>query len=295
MKLWELPLSKLAAIVFILGLISAAHASCLDDAAKFAENVCGAIENEGYSSTKTLTGNVEAKTDGVLSRALAASGNVSLGVKTDGYKGVIREQLGFEKYDARGCRQKMALEATKQCPHSEFEKKPRYSHFVSAPTLVGKDISLFQSLPKKSEDNGELTTTFSNVSEILLVDGHEQTVRVDVIYQYFRNWLRRIKIFSLAGAEDCNNTQELKLMLGFNQAIWGAVADTGEQGTGPLFRKVDGPKKIKGTYYAYYHKKDSELTLWVNWYENPTHRYNNSTYECVYENEYREYCLGSCY
>ncbi|WP_426409461.1 hypothetical protein [Bradyrhizobium ganzhouense] len=203
-------MSKLASLI-LLGLLatcSAAHAGCLEDAAKFAASICGEIANEGSGSS--LTGNIEAKVDGLMARALAGSGKINLEGKTDAYKGVIRDELAKDRHDGRDCRQKMAQEAIKQCsapaPRTELAR-PRYSYFANSPGLIGEDISRFASIPKVSVEN-KLIGILTDVSEPITESGRETTMHLDGIYFYFfKSWLRSLAINSSTGGDDCNKTE----------------------------------------------------------------------------------------
>lgn len=285
---------------------SAARASCLDDAVKFADQICGEIAKDGSSNKEEVTGNLEARTKGVLRAIGAGSVSISAGAHREAYEGVIREQLAADRYDARACRQKMQEVARRETctpkdertppkdqhgevlkPKSSAKPKeiPKYSYLVSAPSLVGKDISLFQQIPKKMVGD-KLIGYVDNVTEPIIVNGHDSSINIGIVYFFFKNYLHNIRIYTESGGEDCNSTQLLGVLQSLNLSIWGKTAGSGEANP----RSGKEPGWIKSSYYDYYPKKDSKMTLYVNWYSNPSGRYNNSAYICEYENYYSENC-----
>lgn len=126
---------------------SFAHASCLDDAAKFASQVCGEIAREGTSTSGSASASLDAKTNKVLSRVIgSASGSASGQIATQEYAGVVREQLAGDRFNTIECRQKMAEKAMKELCGGSTTQRPKDGGSLSQ-RLVGHWVR---------ESNGEI-------------------------------------------------------------------------------------------------------------------------------------------
>jgi hypothetical protein len=102
-----------AVVLSFGGLSNAWGASCLDEAATFAERICGAIQQGGSSSVLTASGQLSAEAKGWLSRFLGSgSAGVNGDVVEKKFVGVVQEQLGPERVDARKCLREMATLGT---------------------------------------------------------------------------------------------------------------------------------------------------------------------------------------
>jgi hypothetical protein len=95
-------------------------ASCLEDAASFADRVCGEISNKGSSQLVSGSGALSAEARGLIARMLGsaqASGNVDAAVTS--YENVTREELAKEHANVRDCREQMIIVAVRQvCPEA---------------------------------------------------------------------------------------------------------------------------------------------------------------------------------
>jgi hypothetical protein len=93
----------------------ASSQSCLDQAASYAERICGEIQKSGYSQVIEADGQLKAGISGILSRVLGTAG-VSTGGATirSSYENVLRQDLAKELFNVRECRMRMAEAARTQ-------------------------------------------------------------------------------------------------------------------------------------------------------------------------------------
>ncbi|UIN38465.1 hypothetical protein [Methylobacterium oryzae] len=120
-------MSKLLPL-FLFGILtiqSPAYGSCLDEAAKFAERVCGDIAREGSNSSVSGKAEAQAKADSILSRIIG-SGSASLSAEAlkETYTGVVREQLASDRFNVINCRMEMVNKAIKElCKDSSSSER----------------------------------------------------------------------------------------------------------------------------------------------------------------------------
>lgn len=109
-------------VSLVLSLTSfSAHASCLEQAAAFAERICGEISNKGSSRLVSGSGELTAEAQGIVARILGnARGSAKVEAATSSYENVIREELAKEHKDRRGCAERMASVGVAQ----ECNKRP---------------------------------------------------------------------------------------------------------------------------------------------------------------------------
>lgn len=120
--------SILLAILGTTILHSYASASCLDQAATFAERICGEISKNGSQSKLSSELSLEARVNSLLARIIGSgSADGSVSYDRDTYEGVVREQLETDRFKARDCRTKMVDVAIKQeCRPYSGDKGSKY-------------------------------------------------------------------------------------------------------------------------------------------------------------------------
>lgn len=103
---------------------SVAFASCLEEAAGFAERVCGEISSRGSSQLISGSGELNAQAKGLIARMLgSAEGDAKVDAAISSYENVAREQLSSEHSNVRDCRMRMIETAVKQvCPEAPVKK-----------------------------------------------------------------------------------------------------------------------------------------------------------------------------
>jgi len=99
---------------FVTGISSAeAFASCLDEAADFAQRICGAINDRGKTTLVTTSGDLNAEAKGLIKQLLGSAGaNFQGGATIKTYENVLQEQLQQEHFDQ--CAQNMAKAGIEQ-------------------------------------------------------------------------------------------------------------------------------------------------------------------------------------
>jgi len=97
-----------------------AFASCLEEAADFAERVCGEISSRGSSQLVSGSGDLNAEAKGLIARMLGtAQGDIKVNAAISSYENVAREELTKEHANVRDCRMRMIEVAVKQvCPET---------------------------------------------------------------------------------------------------------------------------------------------------------------------------------
>lgn len=103
---------------------SIAFASCLEEAAGFAERMCGEISSRGSSQLISGSGELNVKAKGLIARMLgSAQGDAKVDAAITSYENVTREQLASEHANARDCNIRMAEVAiTQVCPQAPVKK-----------------------------------------------------------------------------------------------------------------------------------------------------------------------------
>jgi hypothetical protein len=103
---------------------SIAFASCLEEAAGFAERVCGEISSRGSSQLISGSGGFNAEAKGLIARMLGtAQGDAKVDAALSSYENVAREELTKEHANVRDCRIRMVEVAVKQvCPETPVKK-----------------------------------------------------------------------------------------------------------------------------------------------------------------------------
>lgn len=111
----------------IVSLLSAsARADCLSEAKDFALGLCGDLEKSGIKVS--ASGNLEgdAGLSAVIKRYIDVSGKGSVAGSVDKYEGLAREELGKDRFDTRGCRERLAVRAIEvQCKKVTYKTCPR--------------------------------------------------------------------------------------------------------------------------------------------------------------------------
>jgi hypothetical protein len=103
-------------LALLLSWSIAARADCLEDAKNFAIGLCGDLEKSGVRVT--TSGNLQGNADlsNIIKKFIDISGKGEVAGTVDKYEGVAREELGKDRFDARTCRQNMAIRAMEvQC------------------------------------------------------------------------------------------------------------------------------------------------------------------------------------
>jgi len=92
------------------------NGACLDDVAKFSEQICGELSKNGSSSVVQNNGQLNAKAEGIFVKFLGSAG-VEGDRKTikESYENVLREDLGGELSSNRECRIKMVEVGRQYC------------------------------------------------------------------------------------------------------------------------------------------------------------------------------------
>ena len=103
-------------VLFVFSFSTSAHSGCLDDMAKFAEQICGEISKNGSSSIVNASGGLNAEAEGLLKKFLGGAGvEGRFEVAKQSYENVLREDLGSELQNNRNCRIKMVDVGQKYC------------------------------------------------------------------------------------------------------------------------------------------------------------------------------------
>ncbi len=118
---------RLAAVGFTLLLFpSTASASCLTEAADFADRICGEISNRGSSELITGSGQLSAQAKGLIARMFGqAQGDAKVDAATSSYENVAREELAKEHANARDCKMRMVEVGINQVCPENTERKDR--------------------------------------------------------------------------------------------------------------------------------------------------------------------------
>lgn len=106
-------------------------AACLDEAATYADRICGEIANSGSSSFVDASGDLTAEASSIIRRVLGkAGGSINVAVLKSEYENVLREHLADELKNIRGCRERMESVARKEaCVRSTVYKTCRDASF----------------------------------------------------------------------------------------------------------------------------------------------------------------------
>lgn len=92
-----------------------ASASCLDQAAGFAERVCGDLLIKGRSNLVSSSGELTAEAQGVITRIIGAvRGDAKVDAASRSFEGVLQEELTKNRKDTQGCRERMVAVAMQQ-------------------------------------------------------------------------------------------------------------------------------------------------------------------------------------
>jgi hypothetical protein len=129
---------------------SPAPAMCLDDAATFAERVCGELSNRGSSQLITGSGQLSAEAKGIITRMLgSAQGEAKVNEMVSTYENVAREELAQEHANVRDCRSHMIDIAVQQVCKQAADAMPPPGVNVSGSSFnnVGTAISIPKDVP----------------------------------------------------------------------------------------------------------------------------------------------------
>lgn len=136
--------SSILPTIFSFAFAFPADAGCLDEAARFAQLICGEIEKSGAKTTVDATGKLSVNVSGIVKKAIGSnSGELSGKILEESYNGVLQDQLGAELFNVRECRQKMAGSAVKQACAKIQENEDKLS-------------------PKKPEDDTNYNKMYGN-------------------------------------------------------------------------------------------------------------------------------------
>ncbi|NOJ46074.1 hypothetical protein [Bradyrhizobium archetypum] len=92
-----------------------ASASCLAEAADFAQRICGEVKTRGSSSLVSANGELTAEAKGLIKQFLGSAGGTLQGqTEITAYENVLREQLAGELVNVRQCGIQMAKAAMDQ-------------------------------------------------------------------------------------------------------------------------------------------------------------------------------------
>lgn len=84
--------------------MTAARADCLNEAADFAQKICGEVKTMGKSTLVTGTGDLSASAKGLIAKALGElGGSVGVSIESKSFENVLQEQLGAELVNVRAC------------------------------------------------------------------------------------------------------------------------------------------------------------------------------------------------
>jgi hypothetical protein len=275
-------------LYLLLGVTAAQAESCLDDVASFALKICGEIANSGSRTIVDANGNLDANVSSIVRRVIGG-GNASINGQMlyETYSGVLREQLSGAQFNVLDCRQKMVDVAVKQVCRSKTQNettpKPSYSYLANASTLIEKDISYFQNVPKGTSQKGKLFGQINGYKETIYVDGKPKVLDLDIYFNFERYYLKTLSIFVEDGGADCLKTKMYSLMLALNANIWGQYRKIKE------VTDSDYPGIIKGEEITYCGKDHTYMTYKIFWDKNPQHKFNDSAYLCMYLNYYDKY------
>jgi hypothetical protein len=108
-----------------LTLISSwACASCLDEAARFAERICGEIKTGGSSQLVSGSGELTVEAKGIIARLFgAARSDAKVEAATSSYENVARQELAKRLSERQGCAERMVTVATAQVCNKQPETK----------------------------------------------------------------------------------------------------------------------------------------------------------------------------
>jgi hypothetical protein len=127
----------LSSLALLIAMTSSALATCLDDAATFAERVCGELSNHGSSQLITGSGELSAEAKGLIARMLgSAQGSASVNEAVSAYDNVTREELANEHANVRDCKEHMVAVAMKQVCKQAAQSPPMF--------IVGGGVGSFQ-------------------------------------------------------------------------------------------------------------------------------------------------------
>lgn len=119
----RLPIGGVAVFVLASLISRSASASCLTDAADFAQRICGEVKTRGSSTLIETDGQLTAEAKGLV-RQFLGSGGATLQGQTEfsTYENVLQQQLAGELVDVRQCGIQMAKAAMDQA----CTKAPNY-------------------------------------------------------------------------------------------------------------------------------------------------------------------------
>jgi hypothetical protein len=140
----RMPVCGLAVLVVTFSNPHAATASCLTEAADFAQRICGEVKTRGSSTLVKADGELTAEAKGLI-RQFLGSGGATLQGQTEftTYENVLQQQLAGELVDIRQCGIRMAEAAMNQvCTKAPSYKTCQNSAFglagwANAETLQG--------------------------------------------------------------------------------------------------------------------------------------------------------------
>jgi hypothetical protein len=107
--------SMFFAAAISMSMACTAHADCLQDAADFAQRICGEVKTTGKSTLITAQGELSAEAKSLLAKALGQfGGRIDGKIETKTFENVLQEQLGPELVNIRQCGIQMAKAAMDQ-------------------------------------------------------------------------------------------------------------------------------------------------------------------------------------
>ncbi|MGY4608604.1 hypothetical protein ACVW16_007016 [Bradyrhizobium sp. USDA 4474] len=125
----RLPVGSVAVLALILLIPHSANATCLTDAADFAQRICGEVKTRGSSTLIKADGQLSADAKGLLRQFLGSAGAALQGqTELTTYENVLQQQLAGELVDVRQCGIQMAKAAMDQA----CTKAPNYKTCANA-------------------------------------------------------------------------------------------------------------------------------------------------------------------
>jgi hypothetical protein len=106
---------------------SAFATTCLDDAATFAERICGELSNRGSSQLITGTGELSAEAKGIIAKMFgSAQGAANVSEAVSSYENVAHEELAKDHANIRDCKARMVDVAVKQVCKQAAQNPPLF-------------------------------------------------------------------------------------------------------------------------------------------------------------------------
>jgi hypothetical protein len=148
----------LGLLALLIVLPSSAFAmACLDDAATFADRICGELSNRGSSQLITGTGELSAEAKGIIAKMLgSAQGAANVSEVVSSYENVAREQLAQDHANIRDCKAHMVDVAVKQVCKQAAQSPPLFIVGGSVGSIQTNDDHICGTSPTLLETPGSV-------------------------------------------------------------------------------------------------------------------------------------------